>query len=309
MSIEDNNNLLFILHKYANYQDENFITESFVHLIQTLVKYEAKAAISIIKILTNGLLKLTDNDLDKISIKTQVLTELGVPDIEIRTHNSLVYIEIKVESDFGIKQINRYRDILKKSGLKCTCLTIITRYSYTFPKNEKPDNSIRWHQIIEIIENLNLTNEVSKYIKGQFIKFLKLRGLAMEKVTWELVKGLESFNNLIEMISEAISLNKLSFHAKSAGQNWYGFYIQNKQFFVGVYFDSPNLVRFNTEGQPLKIKGTNKIKLGYVERYFWFNDLELDSEHIHFFSRNKANQLQCLVKFIKESYEFAKTIV
>ena len=40
-----------------------------------------------------------------------------------------------------------------------------------------------------------------------------------------------------------------------------------------------------------------------LENGVWVKKLDMENEGVHFFARSKANQIQCLEKFIKESFE------
>ena len=40
----------------------------------------------------------------------------------------------------------------------------------------------------------------------------------------------------------------------------------------------------------------------------WNNKLDLESEEVHFFAREKANQLLCIENFIRENYQTAKIL-
>ena len=50
-----NDNLFIKLHKLASAQDENFITETFVHILQRLIDTEPNAALFILKTIFLGL--------------------------------------------------------------------------------------------------------------------------------------------------------------------------------------------------------------------------------------------------------------
>ena len=131
----------------------------------------------------------------------------------------------------------------------------------------------------------------------------------MDKVSWELVNGIKSFQSLLLMINEALTALKIPIYAKSGGWNWHGYYIEDKKFFVGIYLDRPNLVRVNTEEVILK-QGTNTlISEGQIDNGRWFNDLDLEDEGIHFFARTKVSQVECLKEFIQRSVDVAKTLI
>ena len=79
------NNLLVRLHKWASRQDENFLTEAFVHLLQHLPAYEAEAGVRLIGRLTNGVIAESADHAKAIEIRPQVVSGEGTPDISIRT--------------------------------------------------------------------------------------------------------------------------------------------------------------------------------------------------------------------------------
>ena len=116
-------------------------------------------------------------------------------------------------------------------------MATITRYPYSFYQEdttEQPDIDIRWHQIVEWLEAVKPLLEITKQIVNQFIDFLRRRGIAMDKVSWNLVEGILSFRNLLSMISEALTAVKTPLYRSSAAWDWYGYYIEDKKFFVGI---------------------------------------------------------------------------
>jgi len=70
--LPEENNLLAGLHKWASSQDENFTTESFVHLLRLLVELEPDAAKSILDKLSGHQLPLDVQNLKKVSITAVV---------------------------------------------------------------------------------------------------------------------------------------------------------------------------------------------------------------------------------------------
>jgi len=130
----------------------------------------------------------------------------------------------------------------------------------------------------------------------------------MDKVSWELNKGINSFKSLLAMINEALTALKMPIYRASAAWEWYGYYIEDKKLFVGIYLDSPNLVTVNTEVD-LKQETNTPLSIGKINDGRWENNLDLESEDIHFFARTKASQIECLETFIQGSVNFAKTLI
>jgi len=261
------NNLFARLHRLALSQDENFLTESLAFLLQYLIANEPQSALSILRSITNQRLAINLDEIISVDIKTQVNTESGTPDITISTDNHLIYIEVKVDSVFGNNQLERYRTELIKSRIPNTSLIILTRYPYAEIINDtKIDYWFRWHNLSDWLANLNenVNNESSYFIINQFVGFLKIRGLSMDKVGWELIPGIEHFRTLIDMIGEALKAKGIHIYQRSAAWDYKGFYIENKKFFIGINLNYPNTIILNTEA-PLIPNIDQDIKIGWLE--------------------------------------------
>ncbi|MFH1219134.1 MAG: PD-(D/E)XK nuclease family protein [Candidatus Eisenbacteria bacterium] len=301
------NNLFGALHRWAAGQDENFTTGALVYLLQYLVKTEPTAALAVLNTLCGERLKWSPADADKVSIRCQACTERGIPDIKISTDDRLVYVEVKVESGFGRNQLSRYRDQLKHSDYNETLLVVLTMGSIEVPAfSKQSDVLLRWHHVAECLETLRIKDQAAIFVVAQFIEFLKRRGLAMDAVSWELVAGVRSLRNLVDMLSEALSANGVQY-SFSAGGRWYGYYVENKAFFVGLYYDSPNCIRFKTYDMALNAGGKD-LEMGEMEGDIWTNVLHLDSEETHFFARTKASQIKCLEDFVKLSLDYGRKL-
>lgn len=303
------NNLLSRIHPLASRQGENFVTESFVHLLLYLIEFEPDISLKFFEKLSEKKLPLDLKKLKSLNISTQVSTELGKPDIELRTSDSLVYIEVKIDSGFGIDQINRYRELLGNSGVKNSLLITITRHPVSLVSiDTSPDILFRWHHIADWLDNFSYTSEISYFLVDQFVNFLKYKGYAMENIGWELTPGIYSFKNCIDMIGEALTSIKIPINRSSAAWDWYGYYIEGKNFFIGIYFDTPNCITINSEVTINQID-PNTVTVGEIENDAWRNVLNLSSEEVHFFARSKASQIQCLEDFISESLDYARPLV
>lgn len=305
----DNINLLVPLHNLASSQDENFLTEVLAYMLNFFSMHEKKSAIRLMKFITGGIFQPSVEDLKRIDITTQIKTSEGCPDIKIETKDYLIYIEVKVDSDFGYDQLARYKKALSLSQ-KTTILITLTRYHHVLHKSDiPPDFGIIWNQLSDWLNELNLSKSVSRFLTNQFITLLKKRGVAMKEISWQLQDGIADLINLVDVISEALAASNINISRKSAGWDWRGYYIEEK-FFVGIYFNQPNLIIFNSEVE-LAENRTKEPTLGHYEGHGtgWQNELNLYSEEVHFFSRTKNSQLECLEKFLKESYVYGQTLI
>jgi hypothetical protein len=204
----ESTNIFDSLYKWVSRQDENFTTEAFVLVLLHLQQFDPEIASVLLQKLTDSKLHLDKEQIKFLQIKAQSSTEQSRPDIEMRFHDILIFIEVKIDSDFGDTQISRYKSDLNKSGLSNTILIAITRYAYPFyqkDSTEQPDINIRWHQIADWLNNLKPVNQTSSFLISQFVNFLGKRGIGMDKVSWELSNGIRSFQSLLTMISEALT--------------------------------------------------------------------------------------------------------
>ena len=96
-------NIFSALAKYNSAIDENYLTEAFVFIINSLLEQDLPLGL---EILTRLCVK--DNEfafnIDKaISVSTQETTEQGTPGIKVSSPDKLIYIEVKHDSPLGYK--------------------------------------------------------------------------------------------------------------------------------------------------------------------------------------------------------------
>lgn len=297
------------LHRRSSGWDEDFLTEALTHLLGYLQEHEPNACYSIISWLTDDLVRMVDVDISQINISTQFVTAHGIPDICINHQTFLVLIEVKVDADFGKGQLAGYREILNESNLANVRLITLTRYGQTDDHSDV-DVAIRWNQIADRLEQISLHNQVAKYLRNQFVGFLKQRGVAMDKIEWALVPGIKSLMSLLNMIAEAMSAAQIKYDASSAGKNWQGYYKNyagNIKIFIGIFLNEPAVVCVQIQGCSF----ANDIEptQGEVANGKWTETLDLASEEVHFFARSKQSQLARLEEFLSNSIEYADQLI
>jgi len=321
------NNLLLSLHKWSRRQNENFHTEALVHLLRHVLKHDSKVAVNLLRRLTGGLLKLKPEDANLVRISTWVKTSTGKPDIEIKTKDHLIYIEVKVEAGLGDRQLERYRiDLQKKSAFKSKSLILLTRYPFVFKEDdEKPDLIIYWYEIAEWLEwELKEGGEhpSSSYVIEQFLEFLQARGMTIEQVGQELIskdfiQGFQSLNSLMNILNHILTLKKFSskldcLQNDAIGYSLgYSFKVNSGFCWIGILFDKPYKLCFETTGD-LNLAAYTKIDFGYLwiegKDLFWINELDLSSEEVNFFNLSKSMQLKTIEEFFTKSLTAAKQI-
>ncbi len=322
---DQDKNLLAQLHKLAARQDENFLTEAFAHLLRHLRDNEPQAAVDILRRLTGTLegnrLKIEAECIrEKLTITTQVTTEKGRPDIEIAIEGQFrAFVEAKSQSNVREGQLKRYRKDLTNSGLpkNALALVLLTRYPAEIPAgDEEPDVFCRWFQIADWLEDwltdwekTAITNTESYFLTRQFVEFLKIRNIAMEKAGPELAAGMKSLRNILRMLEEAINAKADS--AKfSDDRDHIGFYVDDKQFFVGIDYEEPTLLGFQTWEFPVGKDAMQRVDFGKVEAdgeggLIWAHNLELGST---FFALDRRGQMDRLEDFVGECLDATKKI-
>jgi hypothetical protein len=311
----ERNNLLLALHKYAHQQDENFTTEAFVHLLRHLQVFAPDTTFCLLECLSGGLLRLAAEDCSKLDITTQNTFMQGRPDILISGPAHFVIIEVKVESEPGWGQLDRYREILRERNEHHKRLILLSRYQVARDQSDKIDCHVRWHKIARTLAEVStkVGETRSIYLIRQFLEFLIERGIAMEKVGWEFVRGVQSLVSLMDMLGDAVRAAKVKEKAGKGGAEFNGrhFTVEDTECWAGIYYAKPQLLTFEAYNVD-KTKAETRGKGGWVEKYSkgfkWGKELNLESEDVHFFALSPEGQQSCLERFIVESASVVKNM-
>jgi len=300
-------NIFSALSKYDSASPENYLTESFVFLLNNLLEREHPIAIDILNKLcvNNNEFSFCDNE--EISISTQVITDQGTPDIMISSPDKLIYIEVKQDSPLGYKQVERYKNALSESPANFKYVILLTRFAIELEEKEKPYKHILWHEAHNWLLKTNIQDHVSKYLRDSFIYFLKEKHMSIEKIDWEYIKGVPSLVNLLKMIEFGIENLKLKIDNRAQGNTYIGRYFDGVQYWCGIWFDTPLILRFEMEDK-------NKFDPGlFKERTYdgvWDDGKVLyfnfELEKIYFFSLDKDKQQEAISKFISTCYKEAQ---
>src|SRR3989304_3105593 len=122
-------NIFSALARYNSATDENYLTESFVFLLDSLLERERDVGLEILNQLC-----VKDNDFsfdtnEIIAISTQDVTEEGTPDIKVSSPNKLIYMGVRHDSPLGYKQIERYKKALGSSPAVIKQVILLTRFA------------------------------------------------------------------------------------------------------------------------------------------------------------------------------------
>ena len=304
-----NNNIFSALAKYNSAIDENYLTESFVFVINTLLEQDPLIGI---EILTH--LCVNDNefsfDIDEaISVSTQETTEQGRPDIKISSADKLIYIEVKHDSPLGTQQLARYAKALQSSSASIKHIVLLTRFAIDFEEQEeKPYKHVRWFEVYNWLEEakIKLIDTVVVYLIDSFNSFLEVKQMSLQKVGWEYINGVPALNNLINMLEVAIKGASISIYGKSPGWDYKGYWLEKKEFISVIYYNNPLIITFELMDKRQYNKELIKdptYELREGKERLWFR---FDLEKLHFFSLGKDEQLEELTRFMKTAYKEAK---
>ncbi len=307
-------NLFSNLHALNTGWDEDFLTESFAYLLRYLLLNEPTISNQLLRRMSGDRLASDDIEVGAFEVTTQVDTHHGTPDLLIDNGNHLICVEVKVDSDFAHDQLLRYRRMLDECGRDSTTLATLTRYPHALGAGGcQPDVTIRWHEIADILERSHPRQSVGKYLIVEFVDFLKHRGIAMETVSWEIVPGLKSLQNLLTLIAEAANAVGIDNCLGTAGQDYHGFrkkvdspYDKSAVFF-GIYLSDPSHIFVQIEY--VNFPNDHNIEFGKIVNGQWQISLDLTSEEVHFFALSKASQLACLEEFLGENFRYAVKLV
>ena len=299
-------NLFGSLYRWAHRQDENFVTEALVYVVNFLIDQEPVAAGTILDWLLN-----VPVGPSAATVDTQFVTDEGRPDIKVETSSLLAFVEVKKGSELGEAQLKRYRRVLNRQAKgRNTSLVLLTQYPVTFEEgDEKPDVHRRWHELAHILATVKLASPVSAFVVRQFTNFLEDQVMSVEQVDWQFIAGFRAFRNLLNMLATAIEAAQVPVSSRSAGWEWMGYYLDEGKFWVGIYHVRHNTVRFQLEKGRFdieRLKGLCPMKDRDGKSVV---ELELDSEATHFFARSKESQLSLLTDFLKNTYQAAKSCV
>jgi hypothetical protein len=302
-------NLLVALHRLAHRQDENFVTETFAHLVRHLLRYEPDVAVGLIASLTDDRVVLSPRDADTVTVRTQVTTDEGRPDIEISTADHLIFVEAKAESGLGWEQLPRYRKALDADEHPNKTLVLLTRHTTEDREQASvADTDHRWYEVGGFLKQRMASgackHEKSGFLVSQFAGFLQARGMLMERVRWEYTNGIRALWNLMKMLEEVVHKHTDEV-IRSVGQQWAGYYLDGKRGWVGIGWEEAAWLTFQSEEMTFDKAAADSLEYGEAREnkyspcgFKWYYEKDLESEEVHFFARSQESQMQWLEAFV-----------
>ena len=134
----------------------------------------------------------------------------------------------------------------------------------------------------------------------------------MEKVGWELVRGVQSLMILVGMLGEAVRAAGVKDKSWSAGAEFYGrnFTVDDTACWSAIRYSKPQTIVF--EAYNVDKAKAEAVGCGRVERdgkqIKWINELDLEAEEVHFFALSSDNQQSRLQEFLNKGVSAVKKI-
>jgi len=296
-------NIFSALAKYNSAIDENYLTESFVFVINTLLQQECSIGIEILTQLCVNNNEFSFDIDENISVSTQETTEQGTPDIKVSSPNKLIYIEVKDYSPVDSEQLRRYKKALGLSNTPIKHLILLTRFPVDYSEHQGiPDKCIRWFEVYNWLASAKdkAKDPVNLYLIDEFKSFLEVKQMSIQKVGWEYINGMPAMNNLIDMIDVAIQALSVKYW-KSARWAHKGFYVEDNKLWCGIHYNNPLVITFEMNKRKFnsKLIKAPSYEMRGGKEHIWFR---LPLEDRHFFSLNKDEQLEEITKFVKTTY-------
>ncbi len=304
--MQSSNNLLVALSRWASGQQENFLSDAFVHLMNALAQ-EAPAAFStLLERMTDGIIVPTADSARAFRITSQVSTPLGTPDIEITGPGCYALIEVKDQSEVSVEQLERYSRLIEQSDAGRKSLVLLTRHHFADLGISSPLRSIRWTQIAEwltdAIAKFRL-DPASLYTVKQFLGFLEAKGMSVNRTGWEMVAGIQQFKNFKVLLREAMESAGAHRIWSAYGADFNGWAIpygsaNSSTFYAFVHFEEPEILRFLCKATHVLDQHKPEWVVDSGDRLALGRSLDLSAEEVHFFSRNLDSQRTVLEEFV-----------
>lgn len=301
--------------------EENYSTEVLIYLLRHSLENETLLFSQFMRLLDK---EITLSEYEQYTISTQntlstAINFLAKPDITIETEGEFFFIEVKVESGINfyskenkqgckeiINQIQMYQQI-KTTREKN--LYLLTKYNCDLAFDDCRDfkKKIMWQSIHQLLKNYESEDSVEEFLVTESKKYMEEKNMAIPKVSYELVNGMQSLKNL--MVQLKFALEGIPYKV-GYGSSWAGFLLlldkgqKSASGWVGTEFDGSRLNFSYSDKNAVKViksKYRNKYEevRSHYEAYF-------DFEENHYFCVKPEDQLIKLKKWIDENYKRLK---
>lgn len=140
--------------------------------------------------------------------------------------------------------------------------------------------------------------------------------MAFTRVKKYLPEGVRALQNLLNMLFEAAAACKVSAKLWVHWGNWklIGVKLDKGKYYLYLDFKDGESLCFSTRNK-IDPEAAAKLQPGYIWEskwvpggYQWGQDVVLNSEKVHFFSRSKVRQMQWLEHFMQDCLDKARSI-
>lgn len=291
------------LFRWAHRQGENFTTDAFVGVVKVMLKREESLAKRFLGWLCFGNESTFSFCGTLPQIGTQLRSEDGTPDVHVAASGLFSLIEIKKGSDLHAGQLSQYHSLLARRDEPAKSLVLLTAFDATFLPAEKPHHWWRWGQVAEWLERNPPTDEIASWLVREFLTYLKRQVMTIDKVEWQYTEGTKSLYNLTTMLGKALEQAGIPVQARSSAWDDRGHYTKDKLFWTGIYYNEPQLLRFQFEVAKPDVAKLGEHGWALLDRYA--TTLDLSAESVHFFALTKESQLSLLTTFVKNAHQTA----
>ena len=333
-------NLFSSLHRWAHRQDENYITEAFVSVLRVLQSRSPGTAAVLLARLTAGA-TIPEQSVSQISFETQVRTPAGIPDVRIHGAGVDIFVEAKVAAAISRRQLEAYTQQLAQSDAPARRLVLLSHFPPS-GKDLPPDLvAVRWYEIGEWIEQLLAEpglEHVCQHYLGEFLGFLRDRGLAVQAITSPISQALAAAHRrtgkpllegarfksidrlaeleelvplvallrLMDLALMALPTHQAKFDTGKHRGGWVGFNLNSTEYFFDLYLNEPTALYFEAFGRyfdPTAWDGVTGETYFSFGRRRWRNRFDLDAR---FLALSKDRQLAALEAFVTSSHDHAQ---
>jgi len=302
-------NIFSALAKYNSATDENYLTESFVFLVNHLLVEERTIGLEILTRLCVKNDEFSFETDEHIFVSTQEVTEQGTPDIKISSPNKRIYVEVKHDSPVDPDQLKRYKSDLESWSAAIKRLILLTRFSVDFSEHKGiPDKHVHWFEVYNWLDSAQkeVKDPISAYLISEFKSFLEVKQMSLQRIGWEYINGVPALNNLFIMLEVALQSASIPIHSKTAGWDYGAYWLDGKKYTAVIHYDNHLIITFEIIDKTKYDKNLlkeHKYELKEGKERFWFRLPLLD---IHFFSLDKDRQLEEITSFVKKAYSDAQ---
>ena len=243
-------------------------------------------------------------------ITPELKAESGIPDVVIKCESCKIAIENKLDSPLQDGQLQGYKNDFDY-------VFLLQKYSTNSEEEEHANDYFSWYQIHSIMKTYLKEvskgySEVSKYVLGEFIKYLEEEGMAIQKVHPQIRKGVESLLMLFNQIEEALLRLKKEKEitgyrpgqVASMYKRWEVYLTERGEFEIYVLYDPLTIFtcfmeRKNYSAELRQLKDVHP-KIPWDGHNYWhLIDFNLDKES--YLSLSVDNQIIELMHFIENS--------